>query len=128
MTITRSVKAKAEKLLAQLRKSPTDFSKLAKENSDDPGSAERGGDLDFIGKGMMVKSFEDAVFKLHANEISDLVLSEFGYHIIQLTGLKPANVKKLEDVKAEIASEIKKQQAAKKYAELAEVFTNTRSD
>ena len=120
-----AAKAKAEKLLAQLRKNPGDFPKLAKENSQDPGSAERGGDLDFFGKGMMVKPFEDAVYKLKQGEISDLVQSDFGYHIIQLTGVKPASVKTLDEVKSDIAAEIKKQQAAKKYAELTEIFTNT---
>jgi peptidyl-prolyl cis-trans isomerase D len=120
-----AAKAKAQKLLEQARKNPGDFAKLAKENSEDPGSAERGGDLDFFGKGMMVKSFEDAAFKLKEGEISDLVESDFGYHIIKVTGSKPASVKSLDEVKGEIAAEIKKQQAAKKYAELAEVFSNT---
>src|SRR3569832_1379226 len=120
-----AAKQKAESLLAQLRKNPADFAKLAKENSKDPGSAERGGDLGFFGKGMMVKPFEDAAFKLKQGEISDVVQSDFGYHIIQLTGIKPASVKSIDDVKGEIAADIKKQQAAKKYADMAETFTNT---
>ncbi len=119
-----AAKAKAEKLLAQVRKNPADFAKLAKDNSDDPGSAARGGDLDFFGKGMMVKPFEEASYKLKEGEISDLVQSDFGYHIIQVTGVKPASIKTLDEVKAEIAGEIKKPQAAKKYSELTEVFTN----
>jgi peptidyl-prolyl cis-trans isomerase D len=120
-----SAKAKAQKVLEQARKNPNDFAKLAKENSNDPGSAERGGDLDFFGKGMMVKPFEDAAFKLKEGEISDLVESDFGYHIIRVTGVKPAAARSLDEVKGEIAAEIKKQQAAKKYSELAEVFTDT---
>ena len=120
-----AAKMKAEKLLAQVRKSPSDFAKLSKENSEDPASAERGGDLDYFSKGMMVKPFEEAAYKLKQGEISDLVQSDFGYHIIQLTGVKPASIKTLDEVKGEIATEIKKQQAAKKYAELAEIFTNT---
>jgi peptidyl-prolyl cis-trans isomerase D len=120
-----AAKAKAEKLLAQVRKNPGDFAKLAKENSEDPGSAERGGDLDYFGKGMMVSQFEDAAFKLKQGEVSDLVQSEFGYHIIQLTGIKPAAVRTLDEVKGEIGAEIKKQLAAKKYSELAEIFANT---
>ncbi|MFC3110663.1 SurA N-terminal domain-containing protein [Undibacterium arcticum] len=120
-----AAKAKAENLLAQVRKAPADFGKVAKSNSQDPGSAERGGDLDFFGKGMMVKPFEDVAFKLKEGEISDLVQSDFGYHIIQLTGVKPATVKPLDEVKGEIAATIKKQLATKKYAELAEQFTNT---
>jgi peptidyl-prolyl cis-trans isomerase D len=120
-----AAKAKAEKVLEQVRKNPNDFAKLAKEYSQDPGSAERGGDLDFFGKGMMVKPFEDAVFKLKPGEISDLVQSDFGFHIIRLTDVKPASVKTLDEAKGEIAAEIKKQQAAKKYSELAEIFTDT---
>lgn len=120
-----AAKTKAEKLLEQIRKNPADFAKIAKANSDDPGSAERGGDLDFFSKGMMVKPFEENAYKLKEGEISDLVLSDFGYHIIQVTGIKPPSVKPLAEVKAEIAAGIKKQQAAKKYSEMAEVFTNT---
>ncbi|GAB3538631.1 SurA N-terminal domain-containing protein [Noviherbaspirillum agri] len=119
-----AAKEKAEKLLTQVRKNPADFAKVAKENSDDPGSAERGGDLDFFGRGMMVKPFEDAAFALKEGEISNVVESDFGFHIIQLTGIKPATAKNLEEVKGQIAAEIKKQLAAKKFAEMAEQFTN----
>lgn len=119
-----AAKAKAEQLLAQLRKNPGDFAKLATENSQDPGSAERGGDLDFFGRGMMVKPFEDVAYTLKQGEISNVVESDFGYHIIKVTDIKGGSVKTLDDVKAEITAEIKKQQGAKKYAELAEVFSN----
>lgn len=120
-----TAKAKADALLAQLRKNPGDFARLAKENSQDPGSAERGGDLDFFGKGMMVKPFEDAAYQLKKGEISDVVESEFGYHIIQVTDIKPGGVRSLDQVKDEIATEIRKQLAAKKYTEMAETFSNT---
>jgi peptidyl-prolyl cis-trans isomerase D len=120
-----AAKAKAEALLAQVRKDPSSFAKLAKENSQDPGSAEHGGDLGFFERGMMVKPFEDAAYKLKQGEISDLVQSDFGYHIIQLTGIKAGAVRPLEEVKGDIAAEIKKQKAAKKYSEVAEVFSNT---
>jgi peptidyl-prolyl cis-trans isomerase D len=120
-----AARAKADALLAQLRKNPGDFARLAKENSQDPGSAERGGDLDFFGKGMMVKPFEDAAYKLGKGEISDVVESEFGYHIIQVTDVKPGGVRSLEQVRDEIAGEIRKQLAAKKYTEMAETFSNT---
>lgn len=120
-----AARTKAEKILAQLRQTPGDFAKLAKENSDDPGSAEKGGDLDFFGPGMMVKPFEDAAYKLKQGEISDIVQSDFGFHIIRVTEIKPGSVKPLDQVKSEIAAEIKKQKFAKKYAELAEVFTDT---
>lgn len=120
-----AAREKAEKLLAQVRKNPGEFAKLAKEYSQDPGSAERGGDLDFFGRGMMVKPFEDVVFKLKQGEISDVVESDFGYHIIQLTAVKPAAAKSLDEVKGQIAADIKKQLAAKKFTEMAEQFTNT---
>ncbi|MBC3929361.1 SurA N-terminal domain-containing protein [Undibacterium sp. CY21W] len=118
-------KAKAESLLAEVRKNPASFAKLAKENSQDPGSAERGGDLDFFGKGAMVKPFEDAAYKLKQGEVSDVVQSDFGFHIIQLTDVKPAMVKPLDEVRAQITADIKKQKAAKAYAEAAETFGNT---
>ena len=119
-----AAKAKAEKILAQLRKSPNDFAKLAKENSQDPGSAERGGDLDFFGKGMMVKPFEEAAYALKEGEISDVVQSDFGFHIIRLTALKSATTRPLSEVKANITDEIRRQQVGKKYSEMAEIFTN----
>ncbi|MBR7798858.1 SurA N-terminal domain-containing protein [Undibacterium fentianense] len=121
----RAVKAKAEALLAQVRKDPTQFAKLAKENSQDPGSAERGGDLDFFARGSMEKNFDEAAFKLKEGEISSLVQTAYGIHIIQLTSIKPKAVKPLEEVKAQLVADIKKQKASKAYAEAAEVFTNT---
>ena len=119
-----AAKAKAEKILAQLRKSPNDFAKLAKENSQDPGSAERGGDLDFFGKGMMVKPFEEAAYALKEGEISEVVQSDFGFHSIRLTALKAATTRPLSEVKANITDEIRRQQVGKKYSEMAEIFTN----
>lgn len=120
----KAVQAKAEALLAQVRKSPEQFAKLAKENSQDLGSAERGGDLDFFARGAMVQAFDDAAFKLKEGEISGLVQSEYGIHIIQLTAIKPISVKPLEEVKGELLADIKKQKASKAFAEAAETFTN----
>jgi peptidyl-prolyl cis-trans isomerase D len=120
-----AAKAKADKLLAEVRKNPSDFARLAKENSQDPGSAQQGGDLGFFDKDMMVKPFAEAAYKLKEGEISDVIRTDFGYHIIQLTGIKPASVKPLDAVKGEIAAEIKKQLAAKKYSDMAEQFSNT---
>ena len=120
-----TAKAKAEQLLAQVRKTPADFAKVAKASSEDPGSAPNGGDLDFFGKGAMTPVFEDAVFKLKLNEISDVVESDFGFHIIEVTAIKPASFRTLDQVKPEIVADIKKQKAAKQYSEAAESFTNT---
>jgi peptidyl-prolyl cis-trans isomerase D len=121
----QKAKAKADGLLEQLRKSPGQFAELAKKNSDDPGSAERGGDLDYFGRGAMVKPFEDAVFAMKPGEIGNVVESEFGYHIIQLTGQRGGEKKSLDAVRPEIEAEVKKQLAQKRYAEAAEQFTNT---
>lgn len=120
-----AAKAKAEEVLALVRKQPANFAELAKQYSQDEGSAQNGGDLDYFGKGMMVKPFEDAAFKLKQGEISDLVKSDFGYHIIHLTAIKPASVKPLAEVKDQISDDIKKQKASKKFSEMAETFTNT---
>ncbi len=119
-----TAKAKAEALLAEVKKAPNSFADVAKKNSQDPGSAERGGDLDFFGKGAMVPPFENAVFALKEGDISDVVQSDFGYHIIKLTGIKAAQVKPFEAVKGEIEAELKKQQSTKKFAEVAEQFSN----
>jgi peptidyl-prolyl cis-trans isomerase D len=118
-------KAKAEQVLAQVRKNPNDFAKIAKTESQDPGSAELGGDLGTVEKGVFVKPVEDAIFALKDGQVSDLVQSEFGYHIIKVTSVKPASVKTLDEAKPEIAAELKKQKMSKKYSELAELFTNT---
>ncbi len=119
-----AAKAKAEKLLADVKKNANDFAKLAKANSDDPGSAERGGDLGFFGKGMMVKPFEDAAFALKEGETSGIVESDFGFHIIKLTGIKPAATRPLAEVKANIDDEIRRVEAGKKFASMLETFTN----
>src|SRR5205814_5505814 len=79
---------RAAQILAQLRKSPGSFAELAKKNSGDPGSASKGGDLGFFSRGMMVRPFEDAAFRLKPNQISDLVESDFGFHIIKITGIE----------------------------------------
>jgi peptidyl-prolyl cis-trans isomerase D len=115
---------KAEQLLAQVRAKPGDFEKLARENSKDPGSAAQGGDLGFFGKGMMVKPFEEAVFKLKPGEVSDVVESDFGFHVIKLTEVKPAEIKPLEQVRADIERDLKTQQAQKEFAKAADQFTN----
>ncbi len=120
----QKVRERAQALLDQLRQSPAKFAELAKANSQDPGSAEKGGDLDFFSRGAMVKPFEDAVFGLQKGAISDLVESEFGFHIIQLTDIKSPPVKPFEAMRAEIEADLKKQQAQKLFAENAETFSN----
>lgn len=117
--------AKAEQLLQQAKKNPAGFAELAKQNSQDPGSAANGGSLGFFGRGMMVKSFEDAAFALKQGEISGLVKSDFGYHIIKLLAIKPAKLLPFEEVRAGIINKLRQQKAADLFAELAEKFSNT---
>lgn len=122
---TAAAKAKAEAIVAELRKTPGDFAKVAKAKSEDPGSAEQGGDLGVIEKGVLVAPVENAIAKLKLGEISDPVQSDFGFHVLTVTELKPAVVKPLDVVKADVTDLLKKQKAAKKYSEMAEAFTNT---
>lgn len=120
-----AAREKAERLLAQLKAAPGDFAKLAREHSQDPGSASRGGDLGYFGRGMMVRPFEEATFALKEGEISGVVRSDFGFHIIKLTGIRPEQVRPLTAVRGEIVAELKREAAARLYAELAESFANT---
>ncbi|WP_454906960.1 SurA N-terminal domain-containing protein [Variovorax gossypii] len=117
-------KAKAEELLAEVKKAPNTFADVARKNSQDPGSAEKGGDLDFVTKGAMVKPFEDAMFSLKKGEISNVIETEFGYHIIHLTDIKPAVVPPFEQVRATIENEVRSQQATQEFAKAAETFTD----
>jgi peptidyl-prolyl cis-trans isomerase D len=120
----KKAKAKADELYAQLKKNPKDFAALAKQYSQDPGSAANGGDLGFFERGAMVKAFDDAVFSMKAGEISQPVESEFGYHIIRLAEVRGGKGKTFEEARPEIEAELKKQLAARKFAELAESFSN----
>jgi len=117
-------KAKAEQLLAEVKKAPTTFADVARKNSQDPGSAEKGGDLDFVTRGAMVKPFDDAMFALKKGDISDVIETEFGYHIIRLTDIKPAVVPPFEQVRATIESDVRAQQATQEFAKAAEAFTD----
>jgi peptidyl-prolyl cis-trans isomerase D len=120
-----AAKAKAEKVLQQVKQNPAKFAELAKLNSQDPGSAANGGDLGLFGRGMMVKPFEDAAFALKPGEISGLVKSDFGYHIIKLAAVKPSRVLPFGEARESIANKLRLQKAVDKFAELAEKFSNT---
>jgi peptidyl-prolyl cis-trans isomerase D len=121
----KAAKEKAEMVLQKLKQAPGSFAALAKEYSQDPGSAANGGDLGLFGHGMMVKTFDDAAFKLKVGETSGLVQSEFGFHIIRLTAIKAPKAQALAEVSGFISQRLKAQKASDKFAELAEKFSNT---
>ena len=119
-----AARAKAQDLLAQLRKQPKAFAELARKHSQDPGSASKGGDLDFFARGAMVKPFEDAVFALKTGETSDVVESDFGFHIIELTAIKAPKAPSFEAMRPQLEADLRKQQAQRKFADMAETFSN----
>ncbi|RMH47395.1 MAG: hypothetical protein D6694_02060 [Gammaproteobacteria bacterium] len=108
---------KAEDILKQLKEG-ADFAELAKKFSEDPGSAEKGGDLGYFGRGMMVPEFDKAVFSLkEVGELSNLVETPFGFHIIKLTGIKPADVKPFNEVRDDVLARVRKERVDLLYAE-----------
>jgi peptidyl-prolyl cis-trans isomerase D len=118
-------RAKAEKLLAEVKQSPDKFADLARKNSQDPGSAAKGGDLDFFARGAMVKPFEEAAFALKKGDTSNVVETEFGFHILRLTDIKSPKQKTFEESRATLETDVRRQLAQRKFAEAAEQFTNT---
>ena len=114
-------KDKALSVLAEI-KAGGDFGALAKEHSIDLGSGTQGGDLGFFGKGVMVAAFEEEAFALKINDLSELVKSQFGYHIIKLTAIKSATVKAFSVVKDEVIAEYKQSEAQKQIFELGEIM------
>lgn len=119
-----AAKKKALEVLSEVKKSPEKFDVLAKKYSQDPGSAENGGDLGAVKRGVMVKPFEEAVFGMAPGSVSDLVETDFGYHIIKLTEVK-GSAPTLEEAKNQIRGELLNQKASASFAEAAEVFSNT---
>ncbi|SPB16406.1 PpiC-type peptidyl-prolyl cis-trans isomerase [Caballeronia novacaledonica] len=119
-------KQKAEELLAQVKAHPDQFAQIAQKNSDDPGSAGKGGDLGYFGHGQIAggKAFDDAAFSLKKGEVSNIVESDFGYHIIQATDVKPSVTKPFDEVKDALAKDYAAQQGTKGFAEDAQGFTD----
>jgi len=132
---------KAEAIAAAVRKDPASFAEVAKKESQDPGSKEAGGDLGFAPRGSFVKPFEDALYRLKEGQISDVVESEFGFHIIQLTGVRkqegkeerrashilipaPADAKPFEAMREQVEAELKKVRVQRRFSEAADAFQN----
>ncbi len=120
----KKAREKADALLAQVRKAPDSFADVARKNSQDPGSAPNGGDLDFFGRGAMVKPFEEAAFAMQKGDISEVVESDFGFHIITVTDAKIPKQRSFDELRPSMEAELKQQQAQRKFAEIAEQFTN----
>ena len=116
--------AKAQAIADAVRKNPKTFADVAKKDSQDPGSGAQGGDLGFFARGSMVKPFEDAAFAAKKGDIVGPVQSDFGYHVILVTDIKPERVKSLADATPEIEAELKKRAAAAKFAEVADPFAD----
>ncbi|HEX7686086.1 MAG TPA: SurA N-terminal domain-containing protein [Burkholderiaceae bacterium] len=118
-------KAKAEAVLAEVRKNPAGFADIAKKESQDAGSAANGGDLDFMKRGAIPGAFSDTMFSMKEGDISDVVRSEAGFHILKLTGIRGGAPKPFEEVRAEVEDQYRTQQARKLYEADSEKFTNT---
>jgi peptidyl-prolyl cis-trans isomerase D len=118
-------KARAEDIAAQAKKNPAQFGELAKKLSQDPGSAQQGGDLGFFARdGSMVKPFEDAVFSMKEGEIAGPVQTDFGWHVIKLTAIHPGKLQSFDEVKGQIEQDLKRQKGMRKFAEAAEQMQN----
>jgi peptidyl-prolyl cis-trans isomerase D len=117
----------AETLLAQVKAHPDQFAQIAEKNSQDPGSASKGGDLGYFSRGMIAggQAFDDAAFGLKKGETSGIVQTDFGYHILEATDVKPSVTQSFDEVKDQITKEVVAQQAAKNLADNAEGFTST---
>jgi peptidyl-prolyl cis-trans isomerase D len=120
----KAAEARAKDIAERVKKAPRTFADVARKESQDPGSAAQGGDLGFFTPPAMVKPFADAVFAAQKGDIVGPVASEFGYHVILVTDIKPAKMKSLAEAAPEIEATLKKQVAQRAFAESAEQFSN----
>jgi peptidyl-prolyl cis-trans isomerase D len=115
----KKVKAQAEDILKQV-KSGADFGKLATKYSGDPGSAPKGGDLGWVVHGQMVKEFDEAAFSLPVKQFSNLVTTNYGFHILQVLAKEPAHLRTYEEVKSDIVGEIRRQAVNDRMQQIAD--------
>jgi peptidyl-prolyl cis-trans isomerase D len=114
-----AVRAQAEAVLTQAKARGADFAALARQHSEDDSNKDRGGDLDYFGRGRMVPEFETAAFSLKNGEISDLVKTPFGFHIIKMVDNQPEVVRPLAEVRDEIADQLRWQKAQQEAERIA---------
>ncbi len=119
-----AARSKAEELLSQIRQAPQSFSEFAKKHSQDPGTADKGGDLGFFGRGTMVKAFEDEIFQMEPEEIRGPVQTDLGFHIIKLSAIKAGENVNFDEVKDEVEKKLRRQKSSKDFGEEAEEFRN----
>ncbi len=121
----QAAKAKADAILAEVRKDPARFAEIARRDSQDPGSAAQGGNLGYFAQNAMVKPFADAVFAMKkVGDIVGPVQSPYGFHIIELTGIKPAEQKPFAQVQSSIQAQLQNQEALKRFPEMSDKFSN----
>jgi peptidyl-prolyl cis-trans isomerase D len=119
-------KTRAEAILAEVRKNPAGFAEVAKKESDDGGTKAQGGDLDFLSrKDAPPGVFADTLFSMKEGQISDVVRSSAGFHVIQMTGVRGGQVRPFEEVRPQIEDMLRTQLAQKAFASAADKFTNT---
>jgi peptidyl-prolyl cis-trans isomerase D len=116
-------KDEADKILAEVRKTPARFAELAKKHSLDTGSAEKGGDLGTVSKEALDPKLAEAVFAMKQSEMR-VAESQFGFHVLRVTAVQGGKARSLEEVRKELAAELSKQKGARKFAEAGEVFSN----
>jgi peptidyl-prolyl cis-trans isomerase D len=117
-----AVKKVAEGVLARV-KAGEDFAALAKKYSEDDSNKDKGGDLDYFGRGIMAKEFEDAAFSMQPGQVSDLVKTVFGFHIIKVTDKKAAATRTLDEVRAQVTEQVKEDKAQLQASQVADEVT-----
>ena len=117
-------KAKAEEIYQQLQDAPNRFGELARANSEDPGSAEQGGDLGFFQRGFMVPEFEQEAFKLEIGTISAPVRTQYGFHIIRVDEIKPVETTPFAQAREQLLKEVRESRVQDTYLEAAQTFSD----
>ena len=119
-----SAKKTANEVLAKLQAKESSFAELAKQFSNDPGSAENGGDLGFFEKGLMVESFDEAVFSASVGEIQGPIETQYGFHIIRLDEIKPLLTTPFDEVKEQLEKDIKQSKVEEAYIKASQTFSD----